>query len=157
MIEYVKRYRKTLFLKISLVFMYVPVVLITIFATPSLYFEAVKNNEINVYFVLPFVILMVSILIPSGLAVIETIKLFTNIEKGNYYSEKTIRGFNIIKACGIVAGILFMIMLPSVFYFAEMDDAPGLGLIGLVFVAAGIFIAIFASVMKDVVRIGIEK
>lgn len=152
MIEYIKAHKKTLFLKTSLVFMFIPVVLITAFASPSLYFEAVESNEINVYFVLLFVILMDLVLIPSAVAIFQTIKLFGNIEKGEYYSEKTIHSLNVIKVCGITAAGLFGLMLPSVFYFAQMDDAPGLALIGLVFVAAGVFVAIFASVMKDVIK-----
>lgn len=152
MIDYVKEHKKTLFLKISLILMFIPIVLITCFATPSLYVEAVENNEINHYFVLPFVILMILVLVPCAVAIFQILKLFTNVEKGIYYSEKSMQSFRIIQYSGVVAAGLFAAMLPSVFYFAEMDDAPGLALLGLVFVFGGSTIAVFASVMRDLVK-----
>jgi len=78
--------------------------------------------------------------------------LFNNIEKGSYYSNQTIHYLSTIKICGIVAGVLFGLMLPSIFYFVQMDDAPGLALVGLVFILASVSVAIFASVMKDLVK-----
>jgi len=151
MIDYIKEHKKTFFLKMALVLMFIPIVLITCFATSSLYLEAVENNEINHYFVLPFVILMILVLLPCAVAIFQTLKLFANIEKGVYYSEKSMQSFRIIQYSGIVSAGLFVAMLPSVFYFAEMDDAPGLALSGLVFVFGGCTIAVFASVMRDLV------
>lgn len=154
MIDYIKKYKKTLFLKISLVFMFIPFVLLSCIAAPQLIIEGMQNDEINIWFVIPFSILMSLVLFPCAVAMFQTFKLFINIEKGMYYSEKSVRSFNIIKYCALIALILFFAMLPSIFYFMEMDDAPGLGLLGLIFVFAAASIAVFASVMRDLV---IEK
>ena len=151
MVNYIKEHTKTFCLKIALVLIFIPIVLITCFATPSLYVEAVENNEINHYFVLAFVVLMILVLLPCAVAIFQTLKLFTNIEKGVYYSEKSMKSFRVIQYSGVVAAGLFAAMLPSVFYFAEMDDAPGLVLLGLIFVFGGCAIAVFASVMRDLV------
>lgn len=151
MINYIKEHKKTVFLKIALVFVFIPIGMITVFSAPSMYREAIENNEINQYFVLPFVVLMMLVLLTSAFAIIQTMKLLTNIERGKYYSEESLRSFRLIQYCGVVTTILFVAMLPSIYYFAEMDDAPGIILLGLAFVCASIGIAVFASVMSDLV------
>lgn len=152
MIEYIKQYKKTLFLKITLVLMFIPIALLSFLLSPQLIVEGIQFGEVNMWFVIPFSILLFLLVFPCTIAIFQTFKLFTNIEKGNYYSEKSLRNFEIIKYCAIVALGLFVAMIPSMFYFMEMDDAPGLGLLALIFVFASGSIAVFASVMRDLVK-----
>lgn len=151
MINYIKKFRKTLFLKITLIAMMIPIVLLSCVAAPQMLIEAIQSDEVNIWFVMSFSVFMFLLLFPYAIAVFQTFILFINIEKGEYYSKKSVRNFDIIKYCAIIALILFIAMLPSIFYFSEIDDAPGLALLGLIFVFASGSIAVFATVMKDLV------
>ncbi len=149
--EYFKEHKKTFFLKLALMLILIPIVFISCFAAPALIHEGIVNDEVNLWYVLPFGILMGLVLIPVGVAVYQAERLLILIEKKEYYSLDSAKRLNIIKTAGLVATILFTAMLPSVFYFTEVDDAPGMAMLGLVFVFASAGVTVFASVVRDLV------
>ena len=151
MMEYFKKHKKTFFLKLALMFILIPIVFISCFAAPALIQEGIVNDEINLWYVLPFGILMGLVLIPVGVAVYQAERLLILIEKKMYYSKESANRLNVIKTSGLVATILFIAMLPSLFYFTELDDAPGMAMLGLIFVFISAGVTVFASVVRDLV------
>jgi len=154
MIDYVKKHTKTFFLKIILILMFIPIVVICCFAAPQLIIEGLVSSEVEFWFVLPFSVLMSLVLLPVVYAIFQTWNLFSNIEKSDYYSDDSAKRLKTIMHCAYITTGLFVGMMPSMFYFAENDDAPGLALLGLVFVGASIAVVVFASLMRDLI---IEK
>lgn len=149
--EYIVDNKKTFFLKIVLTLMFIFVAIICCFAAPQLIIEGIISDEVEFWFVLPFSILMSLVLFPVAYAIVQTWRLFINIEKDNFYSENSAKRLKNIMYSGIVATVLFVGMLPSIFYFTEMDDAPGLAVLGLIFVGASAAISVFASLIRDLV------
>ena len=49
-----------------------------------------------------------------------------------------------------------MIVLPFVYILAEVDDAPGLILVGMVMVFAPLVIAVFAAVLQRLLKEAID-
>ncbi len=49
-----------------------------------------------------------------------------------------------------------MLNLPLIYIIAEWDDAPGLILIGMVFVGASLVIAVFAAVLRRLLQEAIQ-
>jgi Protein of unknown function (DUF2975) len=51
---------------------------------------------------------------------------------------------------------LYMVILPFVFMVADLDDAPGLVIIGMVPVFASLVIAVFAAVLQRLLKEAID-
>ena len=151
LIEYIKNNKKTAFLKVVLVVLFIPVVLISCIAGPSLIHEGYISPEVSFGYVLPFGILMILVLFPVAFAILQTWVLLVYIEKDVFFSDKSASRLMNIMYSAIVASVLFAGMLPSIFYFTQLDDAPGLAMLGLIFVGASVAVAVFASMIKDLV------
>ena len=61
-----------------------------------------------------------------------------------------------IKFSAITISGIFVAVLPFVFLLAELDDAPGLVLIGMVPIFASIVIAVFAAVLQKLLQQAID-
>ena len=57
-----------------------------------------------------------------------------------------------IKFCAIIISGLYVVILPFVFLVADLDDAPGLVIIGMVPVFASMVIAVFAAVLQRLLQ-----
>ncbi len=55
----------------------------------------------------------------------------------------------------IITG-LYVVMMPFVYLVAELDDAPGLIVIGMVIAFASVVIAVFAAVLQRLLQEAID-
>jgi hypothetical protein len=90
--------------------------------------------------------------IPFFWALYEALKLLKYIDKNTAFSPLSVKALKNIKYCGIAIGALYMVGLPFIFRAAELDDAPGAILIGLVIIGASIVVAVFAAVLEQVLH-----
>lgn len=81
-----------------------------------------------------------------------TLKLLNLIDKNKAFSELSIDALKIIKFCAIGIGTVYAAAMPLIYYTAEHDDAPGLIVIGMVFVCAPLVIAVFAAVLQRLLQ-----
>lgn len=105
---------------------------------------------------LPFLIGLSLSIIPFFLALFQALNLLNLIDKDKAFSESSVRALKIIKYCALVIAVLFATTLPSFFIFADTDDAPGLGLVGLGLTLVPVVIAAFAAVLEKLFRNAID-
>lgn len=148
--------RETLFLKLAVFLMGVPILALCIFVVPE-----IANFAAELYPKMSYIKYLVLIdlyagAIPFYYALFQTFKLLSYIDKNDAFSEQSVKCLRTIKYCAILISGLYLLGLPLFYLIAEMDDAPGFILIGLIIIFASIVIAVFAAVLQKLLTSAIE-
>lgn len=142
----------TLFLKIAVILIGIPVLALCIFLVPEIAkFAAELYPDIAYmkYFVL---IDLYAAAIPFYLALYQAFKLLSYIDKNKAFSELSVRALKNIKYCAITISIIYVLGMPLFYLLAEIDDAPGFIVIGMVIIFASMVIAVFAAVLQKLLK-----
>lgn len=146
----------TLFLKLAVILMGIPVLALCIFLVPEIvnYMgDLYPNHTYLKYLVL---IDLYASAIPFYFALYQAFKLLGYIDKNNAFSELSVEALKKIKYCAITISSLYVVGIPLFYLFAEKDDAPGVILIGLIMIFASMVIAVFAAVLQRLLKEAID-
>lgn len=148
--------RETLFLKLAVILMGIPILALCIFVVPGIgNFAAELYPEMT--FLKYLVLLnMYAAAIPFYFALYQTFKLLSYIDKNNAFSERSVKVLKNIKYCAVLISGLYVAGMPLYYLMAERDDAPGIIVIGLIIVFASMVIAVFAAVLQKLLTSAIE-
>ena len=94
--------------------------------------------------------------IPFFVALYQALKLLGFIEKNKAFSEFSVSALKKIKYCALIISVLFTVSMPYIFYVAELDDAPGVALIGFVIIFASFVIGVFAAVLQKLIQNAVD-
>ncbi len=144
----------TFFLKLAVFLLGIPVLALGILGLTWLPTHAANPDYAE--FLYPIVTIMYASAAPYFYALFQAFRLLNYIDKNNAFSEDSVVALKWIKYCAISISCLYVIMLPFVFFVAQLDDAPGLILIGMVPVFASMVIAVFAAVLQKLLQEAIE-
>ncbi|MGW8424168.1 DUF2975 domain-containing protein [Peribacillus simplex] len=148
--------RTTLFLKIAVIFIGIPVLALCIFFVPEIAnFAAELYPDMTYLKYLVFIDLYASA-IPFYFALYQAFKLLSYIDKNKAFSELSVRALKTIKNCAIAISGLYVLGMPLFYLIADMDDAPGIILIGMVVIFASMVIAVFAAVLQRLLQEAID-
>ncbi len=144
--------RETLFLKIVLFLMALPVIAVCIFVVPPLaqFIGVIIPQWAFLQYV--FLLGIYGTAIAYFIALLQARNLLSYIDQNTAFSEKSVKSVKIIKHCALVITSLYIICLPIILYTAEIDDAPGLGGMALVITFGAIVIAVFAAVLQKLLE-----
>ena len=140
----------TFFLKIAVFLMGVPVLALGIFGLTDL-----VNNPVNpdyAHILYPIVIGLYVSVIPFFVALYQAFKLLSYIDKGQAFSDISVIALKNIKFCALTISGLYVVILPFVYLVADLDDAPGLIIVGMVPIFASLVIAVFAAVLQRLLQ-----
>ncbi|MEC5424726.1 DUF2975 domain-containing protein [Virgibacillus sp. C22-A2] len=144
----------TLFLKIAVIFIGIPVLALCIVGLPWL-----ANNPVNpdyAHILYPILIGIYVSVIPFIIALYQAFKLLSYIDKNKAFSELSVKSLKNIKFCAITISGLYVVIMPFVYLVAELDDAPGLIIVGTVPAFASMVIAVFAAVLQRLLQQAID-
>ncbi|MBO1625909.1 DUF2975 domain-containing protein [Bacillus arachidis] len=144
----------TLFLKIAVMLIGIPILALCIFSLPWL-----ANNPVNpdyAHILYPVLIIMYVSVLPFFMALYQAFRLLIYIDKSKAFSELSVRALKNIKYCAITISVLYAVGMPFFYFIAEIDDAPGIILIGLVVIFASMVIAVFAAVLQKLLKEAID-
>ncbi|TDL80389.1 DUF2975 domain-containing protein [Peribacillus frigoritolerans] len=148
--------RETLFLKFAVVLMGLPVLALCIFVLPEIAeFFAELNPKLD-FLQYPFLIGLYVTAIVFFAALYQTFKLLNYIDKNQSFSELTVNSLENIKYCAITISALYVVFMPLLYLMAEVDDAPGIILIGMVIIFGCMVVAVFAAVLQKLLKNAIE-
>lgn len=153
------KHGSTLFLKLAVIFIGLPVLALCIFVLPQgvmQAFEHLKEGSELAYMILGIVTVLYVSTIPFYLALYQALKLLSYIDKNEAFSDLSVIALKKIKKCAITISVLFVVISPFVFMIAEWDDAPGLVLIDLVIIGASLVIGVFAAVLQRLLQQAID-
>ncbi|PIC58484.1 hypothetical protein CSV80_02865 [Sporosarcina sp. P12(2017)] len=149
----------TLFLKIAVVLIGIPVLALCLFLLPQIASEASEAAGRGwdfAYVVNSILLIMYISVIPFYFALYQTFNLLSFIDKNQAFSELSVRALKKIKYCAITISGLYVVALPFVFIMAEIDDAPGVVIIGMIPIFASMVIAVFAAVLQRLLKEAID-
>ncbi|MDU0201145.1 MULTISPECIES: DUF2975 domain-containing protein [Paenibacillus] len=146
----------TLFLKVVLILIGIPVLALCIYLVPKIANYAVELYPDHGYLDALVMMDLYATAIPFYLALYQAFKLLGYIDKGTAFSELSVRALKIIKYCAMTFSGLYVIGLPIFYLIAEKDDAPGIIVIGLVLIGASFVIAVFAAVLQKLLKEAID-
>lgn len=144
----------TLFLKLAVIFIGLPVLILSLFGMTWL----INNPASPEYDQLLYPVLMGIYLsiFPFFVALYQTFRLLNYIDKKQAFSEWSVKALKNIKFCAIIISGLYVVVLPFIFGLAQMDDAPGLILVGMIPIFASLVIAVFAAVLQRLLQDAID-
>lgn len=146
----------TLFLKIAVILIGIPVLALCIFLVPEL-----GNFAAELYPEIPYMKYLVLIdlyaaAIPFYFALYQAFKLLSYIDKNKAFSDLSVMALKTIKYCALTISILYVVGMPLFFLIGDKDDAPGVIVIGLVIIFASMVIAVFAAVLQRLLQEAID-
>lgn len=144
----------TLFLKLAVILIGLPVLGLSIFGVTWL----INNPASPTYdqLLYPILIGIYGSILPFFIALYQTFKLLNHIDKNQAFSELPVKALKNIKFCALTISGLYVVILPFVFGLAQMDDAPGLVLVGMIPVFASLVISVFAAVLQRLLQDAID-
>jgi hypothetical protein len=144
----------TLFLKIALILIGIPILALCIVGL--FWLPQHPANPAYAHRLYPIVIGMYVSVIPFFGAFYQAFKLLSYIDKNQAFSDLSVKAIKKIKICAISFSGLYVLVLPFVFFVADLDDAPGLVLVGMVPIFASMVIAVFAAVLQKLLKEAID-
>ncbi|MFD1957570.1 DUF2975 domain-containing protein [Paenibacillus thailandensis] len=146
----------TLFLKVAVIVIGIPVLALCIFAVPEIANFAAELYPDHPYIKYLVLIDLYAAAIPFYFALYQAFKLLSYIDKNKAFSELSVQALKKIKYCAIAISGLYAAGMPLFYLMAEMDDAPGIIVIGMVIIFASMVIAVFAAVLQKLLKEAIE-
>lgn len=142
----------TLFLKTVIILMGLPVLAVCIYGLsrfdPNSPYWALPELEKLQY---PLLVGMYLAMIPFFIALYQTLKLLSYIDRNEAFSKLSVKALKTIKYCAITISILYVLELPFLYLLTKADDAPGI-LIGIVVIFASMVVAVFAAVLQRLLQ-----
>ncbi|SHK17931.1 DUF2975 domain-containing protein [Desulforamulus aeronauticus] len=146
--------RETLFLKVAVFLIGIPILALSILGLPWLADNPVNPDYTHILY--PILIGIYVTAIPFYFALYQAFKLLSYIDKNNAFSELSVRALKNIKYCAITISTLYVVMIPFVCLVADKDDAPGLIIMGMVPIFASMVVAVFAAVLQKLLKNAID-
>ena len=138
----------TLFLRLAVILIGIPVLALCIFLVPEIANFAAELYPDHTYLKYLVFIDFYAAAIPFYMALYQAIKLLSYIDKNKAFSEYSVKSLRNIKSCAIAISIVYSAGMPLFYLLAEKDDATGIIVIGMVLIFASLVIAVFAAVLE---------
>jgi hypothetical protein len=148
--------RETLFLKIAVFLIGAPVLALCIFFLPWVAKEGAEFFPKLAFMQYPFLIGVSATAIAFFMALYQALRLLSYIDKNNAFSELSVKALKTIKYCAVIISSIYVLFLPLFYIIGEVDDAPGIIVLGLVIIFASAVIAVFAAVLQKLLKNAID-
>ena len=148
--------RETVFLKLSVIVLALPILAACIFLLPFLWRDATESGGWIANSMRPIVIGMYVAAVPYFMALFQTFTLLGLIDRNEAFSYEAVKVLRVIKYCALTITGIYTALLPFFYWFAERDDSPGFLVIGFVFVFAAFVIAVFAELLQKLLKRAID-
>src|SRR5690606_7118193 len=122
----------TLLLKMAVFLLASPAIAFILLGLPYL----IQNpfNTTYAHILYPIVIGISLTMIPFFFALYQAYKLLHYIDKRQAFSQISVYALNKIKCCAWFISGIYIVILPFLYFVAELNDAPGIMVIGIVVV-----------------------
>ncbi|MET3574450.1 DUF2975 domain-containing protein [Bhargavaea ullalensis] len=148
--------RETLFLKAAVIVLALPVLAVCIFALPQLAIDIPDYRTDVAYAVTGLLVVLYATALIFFAALWQAFRLLSRIDQRDAFSEGSVHSLKRIKRFAVLIGLFYAAGLYPIFVLAQVDDAPGLVVIGMGMVFASFTMAVFAAVLEKLVRNAID-
>ncbi|MGE7835607.1 DUF2975 domain-containing protein [Viridibacillus arvi] len=141
----------TLFLKIAVFIIGLPVLAVCIFLVPLVAnFAAKLYSNIALIKYLVFIV-MYGAAVPFYFALYQAFNLLRYIDENAAFSELSVKALKNIKYCAITISGLYVLGMPLFSFIAKEVDPP-IGLMGVIIILASLVIAVFAAILQRLLQ-----
>lgn len=148
--------RETFFLRLAVFLIGTPVLALCIFGLPWIVKDATESSTKMAYVLYGILIVMYVSAIPFLGGLFQAFRLLSYIDTNKAFSELSVKALKNIKKCATTISILYVASMPLFYIVGEVDDAPGVILIGMLFIFAPMVIAVFAAVLEKLLKNAID-
>lgn len=144
----------TRLLKLALLFIGLPIAVFAgylVFLLFSPPFNATYNHLLN-----PIATLMLITALPFFYALKRAYDLLRLIDQQQAFTHSAVTALKQIKQAAIAIAVLYTVIWPLIFGVAELDDAPGLVIVGGLPIFGSIIIAVFSALLQKLLTQAIE-
>ena len=139
----------TFFLRGAVFVIGAAVLALCIFALPALWRAVPGEYHPEMTKALYGIILtMYAAAVPFFIGLYQALQLLNLIDKNKAFSKLSAKALRRITYCAVAISAVYTASLPLFYVWAENDDAPGLIVIGMIFVGASLTVAVFAAVLE---------
>ncbi|QIW80242.1 DUF2975 domain-containing protein [Bacillus tequilensis] len=146
----------TLFLRIAVILIGIPILALCIFAVPKIANYTAELFPNMAYIQYLVCIFLYAAAIPFYFALYQAFKLLNYIDKNEAFSNMAVKALKNITYCAVTISVLFAAGVPAFYFVAETDDASGIIVIGFVIIFASMVIAVFAAVLQKLLKEAID-
>jgi len=146
----------TIFLRVTVVIMGLIALALCVLLLPAIHAEWGQQYPDVAYMKYPILFGLGGATILFFVALYQAWKLLGYIDANTAFSLVSVTALRYIKYCALLISGLFALGLPLVYYVADIEDAPGIMVIGLFFVFASVVIAGFAAVLQMLLQNAID-
>ena len=148
--------RETMILKIAVVMLGIPVAALSVLLLPWIARDAAQSSIRMAYVIYGILILMYISVVPFFAALYQGFRLLGYIDSNKAFSELSLKSIQKIRSCAAAISIIYLFAMPLFYIVAEIDDAPGVILVGMIFVFAPLSVAVFAAILKKLLKNAID-
>ena len=141
----------TLFLKMAVILIGIPILALCIFLVPKIGNFAGELYPEMAYMKSLVLIDMYAAAIPFYFALYQAFNLLRYIEENTAFSKLSVKALKNIKCCAITISGLYILGLPLFHFIAKKVDPP-IGLMGLIIIFASLVIAVFAAILQRLLQ-----
>ncbi|WP_336771042.1 DUF2975 domain-containing protein [Paenibacillus sp. MMO-58] len=142
----------TLFLKMAVILIGIPVLALCLFLVPKIGNFAGESYPDIAYMKSLVLIDMYAAAIPFYFALYQAFKLLSYIDKNQAFSELSVKALKNIKYCGITISTLYLLGMPLYYLMAQKVDPPSFMPMGTAIIFASMVIAVFAAVLQRLLQ-----
>lgn len=140
----------TLFLKFALFVIGTPVLVLCVVMIVDLVKNPVGSDYDQIFYPLATGIILSTI--PFYTALYQAFTLLVCIDQNQAFSELSVIALKNIKKCAVIIAVVYVILELFVYQVAQLEDAPGLVIIGMIPVFGSLVIAVFAAVLQKLLN-----
>jgi ABC-type tungstate transport system substrate-binding protein len=148
--------KETNFLRLAVFFIGFPILILCIFLFPIISKEAAESSAKMAYILYTILLVMYITAIPFYTALYQAFKLLNYIDENKAFSDLSVKALSKIKKCATIICLLYLLILPLFYIIGEVDDAPGVIIIGMIFVFAPMVVAVFAAVLQKLLKNAVD-
>lgn len=142
----------TLFLKLAVILLGIPVLAVCLFLVPKLGNFAGELYP-DITYIKPLVLIdMYAAAIPFYFVLFHAFKLLSYIDKNQAFSEFSVKALKNIKYGAITISAVYLLGMPLYYLIAKRVDPPFVMPIGSIIIFASLVIAVFAAVLQRLLQ-----
>lgn len=148
--------RETMILKIAVIMLGIPVAALSVLLLPWIARDAAQSSIRMAYVIYGILILMYISVVPFFAALYQGFRLLGYIDSNKAFLELSLKSIQKIRSCAAAISIIYLFAMPLFYIVAEIDDAPGVILVGMIFVFAPLTVTVFAAILKKLLKNAID-
>lgn len=150
------KHSSTLFLKSIIILFGLLVLTLCVFLIPAIDREWAGEYPSVAFMKYPVLAGIIGTAVALFFVLVQGLKLLGYIDRTQAFSVQSVAALKNIKYAGAFISLVYAIGLPLIYYIGDIEDAPGLIVLGMIFTVGPLVVAAFAAVLQRLVQHAVD-